>query len=66
MDISFNSQNSLKSCTESLAHKYDFLTEAAKKSNSKEIEFSFTSHSKPVDFFNFFFSSSCLSVYNII
>ena len=26
MDTPFNSQNSLKSYTESLAHKYDFLT----------------------------------------
>ena len=62
MDIPFDNQHSLKSCTESLAHKYDFLTEAVKKSYSKKIEFSFTSHSKPVRFFNFFFSSSCFSV----
>ena len=31
MDIPFNSENSLKSCTESLAHKYNFLAEAVKK-----------------------------------
>ena len=54
MNVPLNSPNSLKSCNESLAHKYDFLTEAVKKSNSKKIEFSFTSHSKQVDFFNFF------------
>ena len=58
----FNGKISLKLCTESLAHKSDFLAEAVKKSNSKKIEFSSTSHLNPVDFFIFLFSSSCLSV----
>ena len=31
MDVHLNSQNYLKSCTESLARKYDLLTEAVKK-----------------------------------
>ena len=62
MDTLFNGKISLKLCTESLAHKSDFLAEAVKKSNSKKIEFSSTSHLNPVDFFIFLFSSSCLSV----
>ena len=62
MDTPFNGKISLKLCTESLAHKSDFLAEAVKKSNSKKIEFSSTSHLNPVDFFIFLFSSSCLSV----
>ena len=62
MDTPFNGKISLKLCTESLAHKSDFLAEAVKKSNSKKMEFSSTSHLNPVDFFIFLFSSSCLSV----
>ena len=62
MDTPFNGKISLKLCTESLAHKSDFLADAVKKSNSKKIEFSSTSHLNPVDFFIFLFSSSCLSV----
>ena len=62
MDTPFNAKISLKLCTESLAHKSDFLAEAVKKSNSKKIEFSSTSHLNPVDFFIFLFLSSCLSV----
>ena len=62
MDTPFNGKISLKSCTESLAHKSYFLAEAVKKSNSIKNEFSSTSHLNTLDFFIFLFSSSCLSV----
>ena len=50
MDAPFNGKIPLKLCTESLAHKSDFLAEAVNKSNSKKIEFSSISHLNPVDF----------------